>query len=57
MKEYLKAIIGARTVKETLFFDSLKEACSINPEMKATAKTDLEFAKYFNNPRFQEITK
>jgi len=57
MKEYLKAIIGSRTAKETLFFDSLKEACSINPEMKAKAKTDLEFAKYFNNPRFQDIIK
>ncbi len=57
MKEYLKAVIGSRTAKETLFFDSLKEACNINPEMKVKAKTDLEFAKYFNNPRFQDIIK
>jgi Flp pilus assembly protein TadD len=57
MKEYLKAVIGARTAKETLFFDSLKEACSINPDMKTKAKTDLEFAKYFSNPRFQDLVK
>ncbi len=55
MKEYLMAVIGARTAKENLLFDSLKEAVSINPDMKEKAKTDLEFAKYFNNPRFTEI--
>ena len=57
MKEYLKAVIGARTAKETLLFDSLKEACNINPDMKAKARTDLEFAKYFSNPRFQDLVK
>ena len=55
MKEYLKAVIGARTVRETLLFDSLKAACEMNPDMKEKAKTDLEFAKYFNNKRFAEI--
>ena len=55
MKEYLKAVVGARTAKENLLFDSLKEAVSINPDMKAKAKTDLEFVKYFNNPRFTEV--
>lgn len=55
MKEYLKAVIGARTAKETMMFNSLEEAVSINPEVKEWAKTDLEFAEYFNNPRFQEI--
>ena len=55
MKEYLKAIIGARTAKESLLFESLEKACKINPEMKAKAKTDMEFARYFENPRFKEI--
>ncbi len=55
MKEYLKAIIGARTAKENLLFDSLKAACRINPDMKAKAKTDMEFARYFENPQFKEI--
>ncbi len=57
MKEYLKAIIGARTAKENLLFDSLAEACRINPEMKAKAKNDMEFAKYFQNPKFQSIVE
>jgi len=55
MKEYLKAVIGARTAKETLMYDSLEEAVSINSDVKDWARTDLEFAEYFNNPRFQEI--
>ncbi len=57
MKEYLKAIIGARTAKENLLFDSLQKAIQINPEMKAKARTDMEFARYFDNPKFREITK
>jgi Flp pilus assembly protein TadD len=55
MKEYLKAVIGARTARENLVFDSLKAAVQINPEMKQRAKTDLEFAKYFNDSRFQAV--
>ncbi|WP_340111131.1 tetratricopeptide repeat protein [Maribellus mangrovi] len=55
MKEYLKAVIGARTAKESLLFDSLKAACDINPKMKAEAKVDMEFAKYFNDPKFTAI--
>jgi Flp pilus assembly protein TadD len=55
MKEYLKAVVGARTAKETLMYDSLEEAVSINSEVKSWAKTDMEFAEYFSNPRFQEI--
>ncbi len=58
MKEYLKAVIGARTAKENLLFDSLEEAVSLKPDMmKTKAKTDLEFAKYFDNPRFKEIVE
>lgn len=55
MKEYLKAVVGARTGKESLLFDSLKAAIKLNPEMKEVAKTDMEFAKYFNSPKFQAI--
>lgn len=55
MKEYLKAVIGARTAKENLLFESLKAACEINPDMKARAKSDMEFAKYFNNAQFKAI--
>ncbi len=55
MKEYLKAVIGARTARENLLFESLKSAVQINPEMKEKARTDLEFAKYFDNAQFQQI--
>jgi len=55
MKEYLKAVIGARTAKENLLFESLEEACKINPEMKDKAKSDMEFAKYMQNPKFTAI--
>ena len=55
MAEYLKAVIGARTAKESLLFDSLKAACDIKPELKAEAKVDMEFAKYFNDPKFKAI--
>ncbi len=57
LKPYLKAVIGARTARESLLLDSLKEACELNNTMKEKAKTDLEFAKYFNNQRFIDITK
>jgi Flp pilus assembly protein TadD len=57
MKEYLKAVIGARTAKENLLFESLQKAVEINPELKAKAKNDIEFAKYFDNPKFQAIVQ
>ncbi|WP_217447501.1 tetratricopeptide repeat protein [Maribellus comscasis] len=55
MKEYLKAIIGARTAKENLLLESLQKAVEINPDLKDKAKNDIEFAKYFDNPKFQAI--
>ena len=57
MKEYLKAIIGARTNDDKLFFESLKKAMEYNPEWKAKARTEMEFVKYFENPDFKAITK
>jgi hypothetical protein len=57
MKEYLKAIVGARTGKEDLLIESLKKAVAYNPDIKAKATTEMEFAKYFENPRFREIVK
>jgi len=55
MKEYLKAIIGARTAKENLLYDSLANAVEINPELKSKAKVDQEFARYFDDPKFKAI--
>ena len=55
MTEYFKAVVGARTAKETMLFDSLKAACDMNAKLKAVAKTDMEFAKYFDNAKFKAI--
>ncbi len=57
MKEYFKAIVGARTAKENLMYESLENAVKINPDLKSKIATDLEFAKYFNDARFKEIVK
>lgn len=55
MIEYLKAVVGARTAKESLMIESLASAIKKDPAMKAAAKTDLEFAKYFDAPSFKAI--
>lgn len=55
MTEYFKAIVGARTAKDSLLFDSLKAACDMNSDLKEVAKTDMEFAKYFDNAKFKAI--
>lgn len=57
MKEYFKAIVGARTAKENLMFESLEKAVRMKPELKSKIATDLEFAKYFGDSRFKEIVK
>jgi len=57
MNEYFKAVIGARTAKENLMYESLEAVVKIKPEMKKTIATDMEFAKYFNEVRFKEIVK
>jgi Flp pilus assembly protein TadD len=57
MKEYFKAVVGARTAKENLMYESLEKAIKLKPELKITASTDMEFAKYFNEARFKEIVK
>ncbi len=56
-KEYFKAVVGARTAKENLMYESLAAAIKMKPELKKTAATDMEFAKYFNEAKFQEIVK
>jgi len=55
MKEYLKAVVGARTNNSSLVYESLAKAIKLNPEMKDAAKVDLEFAKYFSDAKFQAI--
>jgi Flp pilus assembly protein TadD len=57
MKEYFKAVVGARTAKENLMYESLETVVKMKPEMKSTIATDMEFAKYFNEARFKAIIK
>lgn len=57
MKDYFKAVVGARTAKENLMYDNLQKVVDAKPEMKKTIATDMEFAKYFNAPKFQAIVK
>ncbi len=57
MKEYFKAVVGARTAKENLMYESLANVVKIKPEMKSTIATDMEFAKYFNEAKFKDIVK
>ena len=52
---YLKAIIGARTAKTSMMYENLGNAIKKDAAYKALAKTDLEFAKYFNDENFKLI--
>ncbi len=55
MKEYFKAVVGARTAKENLMYESLGKAVEMKPELKEKAASDLEFAKYWDDAKFQAI--
>ena len=57
MKEYFKAIVGARTAKENLMYESLEKAVKMEPKLKAKIATDMEFAKYFEDPKFKAIVE
>jgi Flp pilus assembly protein TadD len=57
MKEYLKAVVYARSAKEDSMYEALAEACKINADMKAKAKNDMEFARFWENPKFKEIVE
>lgn len=54
---YLKAVIGARLDDRTYAFDNLREAVGFKADWKGYAKTDLEFAKYFNDDTFKGIVQ
>ena len=52
---YLKAIIAARTAKSSMLFENLGNAIKKDAAYKELAKTDLEFAKYFDDQNFKLI--
>jgi tetratricopeptide (TPR) repeat protein len=54
---YLRAIVGARLDDKTYMVNNLKDAVSARADWKAYAKTDLEFAKFFNDDTFKAIVQ
>jgi tetratricopeptide (TPR) repeat protein len=54
---YLRGVVGARLDDRTYSLNGLREAVGINADWKAYAKTDLEFAKYFNDDTFKSLVQ
>jgi tetratricopeptide (TPR) repeat protein len=54
---YLKAVCGARLDDRNYAFNNLREAIGLKADWKAYAKTDLEFAKYFNDDTFKSMVQ
>ena len=54
---YLKAVVGARLDDKSYMLAGLREAIGFKPEWKAYAKTDLEFAKFFNDDTFKSTVQ
>ena len=54
---YLKAIVGARLDDKNYVLNNLREAIGMKADWKAYAKTDLEFAKLFNDDTFKSIVQ
>jgi tetratricopeptide (TPR) repeat protein len=54
---YLKAVVGARLDDRTYMINNLREAIGLNAKWKAYAKTDLEFAKFFNDDTFKSAVQ
>lgn len=54
---YLKAVVGARLDDKNYMLAGLKEAIGFKADWKAYAKTDIEFAKYFNDDAFKALVQ
>jgi tetratricopeptide (TPR) repeat protein len=54
---YLKAIVGARTQNTNLMMDNLRTACQKSADLKANAKKDIEFGKFFQDNTFKSIVQ
>ncbi len=55
--DYLKAVVDARTNNAAMFYENLGKAIQKDPSYKSLAKTDLEFAKYFGDPKFISLVQ
>lgn len=54
---YLKAVIGARMNNAAMVLENLKKATTLKLSCKRLAATDVEFARYFDDPGFAAIVK
>ncbi len=54
---YLKAVIGARTDNSDMVYTNLRTAVQKDSELKAYAKDDVEFHKYFEEDTFKNIVQ
>jgi tetratricopeptide (TPR) repeat protein len=54
---YLKAVVGARLDDKNYMLNGLREAIGFKPEWKAYAKTDREFAKFYNDDTFKSVVQ
>lgn len=52
---YLKAVVGARLDDKNYMVAGLREAAAANPEWKAEAAKNMEFAKFFNDDTFKSL--
>ncbi len=52
---YLKAVIGARMHDQNLTMNNLRTAVGKNEHLKEYVKTDMEFARYFEDETFKTI--
>lgn len=55
MTSYLKAVVAARSSKADDVIANLKDAVAKDASLKEAAKTDLEFAAYFENADFKAL--
>jgi len=55
MTYYLKAIVAARTSKTQEVISNLAKSISMDPAMKDAAKSDIEFAAWFENVAFTAL--
>jgi tetratricopeptide (TPR) repeat protein len=56
-RDYLKAVVGARLDDRAYMLNGLRAAIAADAEWKDFAKTDLEFAKYFNDNDFRSAVQ
>ncbi|MDQ2179522.1 tetratricopeptide repeat protein [Marinifilum sp. D714] len=57
MVYYLKAVVGARTDNNNLVFTNLETAVAKDASLKSVAKSDMEFAKVFEDAKFKAIVE